>query len=240
MKWSRLHKCINKLIKQLYNIESTNISIEIKGGRKYNYDFLTTYNNIIKKLEFKHNVSKISACPQFLSMSSNNFIEKNSTTYDCFFYDNYISQIEKLYDIVKPTREEYIKYIHRSKYSNHLFFETLYDVENSDLNKKKEKKKIVDESIFEYLKIVKINLDDLTNKLQETQYNKFFILWNKKDFIIDKINENELKISNIIKIKNKNTLVLKTNSNTQIKMLLRWKNHIGVLYPAWQISLTRK
>ena len=153
---------------------------------------------------------------------------------------SYFSQIEKLYDIVKPTREEYIKYIHCSKYSNHLFFETLYDVEDFDLNKKKEKKKIVNESIFEYLEIVKINFDDLTNKLQETQYNKFFILWNKKDFIIDKINENELKILNIIEIKNKNTLVLKTNSNTQIKMLLRWKNHAGILYPAWQISLIRK
>ena len=240
LKWSRLHQCVNELTMELYKTKSSNISIEIKGGRMYNYDFLTIYKNITKKLEFKHNVSKISACPQFLSMSSNNFIEKNTITYHCFFYDNYISQIAKLYGIVRPDKDEYILYIHRSKYSNHLFFQTLYDVENVDLNKKKIKKEIVKKSIYEYLKIVKINVPSLVNKLQETQYNKFFILWNKKKFIIDKINKNELTILNIIEIKNKNTLVFKTNSNTKIKMLLRWKNHLGVLYPAWQISLTRK
>ena len=58
------------------------------------------------------------------------------------------------------------------------------------------------------------------------------------EFYKDTINIDELTVTKIEKI-TKNTLVLQTNSTSKINMLLRWKNHAGILFPAWQISITR-
>jgi predicted secreted protein len=42
-------------------------------------------------------------------------------------------------------------------------------------------------------------------------------------------------------IKNGNTIVLQSaaNPSTTFHLLLRWRNHKGILNPAWQISLKR-
>jgi ATP phosphoribosyltransferase regulatory subunit HisZ len=84
-----------------------------------------------------------------------------------------------------------------------------------------------------------LNVKYLNQKLIETQKNKVFLLWDTKIFHIETIKPYELTCSTIKNIKNNNTIVLNTESKGEIHMLLRWKNHIGVLYPAWQISLKR-
>ena len=71
------------------------------------------------------------------------------------------------------------------------------------------------------------------------------MLWNNEQFYLDSISEDEINIvpEKILKIgKNKlhNTLIIKTKNNkTEYHLLLRWKNHAGVLFPAWQIKFIR-
>ena len=98
---------------------------------------------------------------------------------------------------------------------------------------------LVDKSIDDFLNKNKdnINLEELSNKIFMSQSNKIFILYNikEKDFSIDIINNDEL--SGIYYLdKNKNNLVNKIIYETKsgknnIHMLLRWKNHAGILYP---------
>ena len=66
-----------------------------------------------------------------------------------------------------------------------------------------------------------------------------------EDISLKAIEDAQIKYAqNIIDlIKNKdgliNTIVCSTKSDTKVNMLLRWRNHAGILNPAWQISLKR-
>lgn len=76
------------------------------------------------------------------------------------------------------------------------------------------KKKIVYESIREYLnKIVILDIENMNNIFQTKQSNKHYILYHNNNFYQDTINNDELTIINIINIEN-----IKTN--TKIAMLL--------------------
>jgi hypothetical protein len=173
--------------------------------------------------------------PQFLSISANKFIK--SIDYAEYFYNNYISQLAKLIDIDIPNKKDYLKSIYSNDYSKLPIFEKLKENELSIMEKKKE---IVSLSIKKYLTdIIELDIDNMNKTFIEKQLNKDYILYYKDKFYSDKIRKEELEIIGIEKIKNNNTLVLNTNSNTKILMLLRWKNHIGILYPAWQISIIR-
>jgi len=47
-------------------------------------------------------------------------------------------------------------------------------------------------------------------------------------------------MTNIIGISNNNSLILKNKNGNFIKVLLRWKNGIGIAFPALQISFINK
>ena len=171
-----------------------------------------------------------------MSISSNNFCKDNG--YASFFYDNYIHKIAKLLTLEIPNKADYLKYVYNNNYDKLAFFREL------KLNEhliKKEKNKIVKESIGEYLhKHLILDIENLNKILVNKEDNKYYLLYKNGCFNFDKINKNELEIIEIKEIKNNNTLILTTKSNTKISMLLRWKNHIGILYPAWQIGLINR
>ena len=221
--------------------DTNNYKIEHKGGRNYNYDFLISYYNDVKiikeiKIEFKYNCNRLDKYPQFLSISSNNFIKDEG--YVSFFYDNYVNKLAQLLNIDIPEKNMYIKYIHNNDYDKLPFFRKLKDNESLI---KIQKNKLVNESISIYLNsIVNLNIELINKTLQEKEYNKEYLLFENHTFFKDKILDNELEITNIYIIKNNNTIILNTKSNTKIGMLLRWKNHKGILYPAWQISLINR
>jgi hypothetical protein len=48
-----------------------------------------------------------------------------------------------------------------------------------------------------------------------------------------------MDLTHVEGVKNGNTIVVVSKAGTKHNMLLRWKNHLGILYPAWQISLSR-
>jgi hypothetical protein len=241
IRWLELKVKLFDIIKNLSdNIDYDDIDIILKGGRKFNYDFEILYlsESLIinrKYIEFKYNTYMIDKYPQFLSISANKFIK--SIDYAEYFYNNYISQLAKLIDIDIPNKKDYLKSIYSNDYSKLPIFEKLKENELSIMEKKKE---IVSLSIKKYLTdIIELDIDNMNKTFIEKQLNKDYILYYKDKFYSDKIRKEELEIIGIEKIKNNNTLVLNTNSNTKILMLLRWKNHIGILYPAWQISIIR-
>ena len=101
--WNNLKIKLENIIK-LIGIHYNNLDIELKGGRKFNYDFI-----LYKNIEFKYNTTNINKYPQFLSISANKFI--SSIDYAEYFYDNYIDTIADLIQITKPNKKDYLKYI---------------------------------------------------------------------------------------------------------------------------------
>lgn len=235
-KWNTIR---TGLLRSLIETESDNYKIELKGGRNYNYDFIIKYNeNEIRKIEFKYNCSSIDKYPQFLSISSNNFIEDEG--YASYFYDNYLNKIGLLINISIPSKSDYLKYIHSNNYNTLSIFKEFKEQEKNS-KFKEEKKRIVSESISKYLNTkIKLNINEINKYFKEKEKNKYYLLYKNEKFKIDYIKDEELEVVEMKEIKNNNTLILTTKSSSYISMLLRWKNHLGVLYPAWQISLMRK
>lgn len=258
-------KFTQRLMEFLSNLFSTNqhtptgYTCRIMAGRNHNYDFLVTatYSGgippVSKKVEFKFNARRITGCPQFLSVSS-----KANTTYAEYFYDNCVERITTLYGInTAISRNDYLKTVHQTNYLKHEWFNTIYQLENEGDEKHKEKKRIVDDSIHTYLTDHYLadvdNLEEAiqfwNNKFRETQGDKIYMLYcpTEKKFYRDEITNRELTISaehmgiQMGRANNVHTLVFYTgeNGNTSIKLLLRWRNHAGVLNPAWQISIHR-
>lgn len=245
--WSDFREKLLKTINKIFEIDNY-ISLTCKpmAGRKYNYDFLISMklkNNLTMthKIELKFNSCKIDKCPQFLSLSSN-----FNTNYASFFYDKYLDEITALYSLPSITKEKYLKFVHQTDYEKDPWFKMLYDVEQIYI---KNKKTIVDTSIDDFISnaITSINTDLLTKKFIETQNGKMYLLYCpiKKQFYTDEIIIDELTLTGTYSLKQNrenliNTIVYDTLiPTTKISMLLRWRNHAGILNPAWQISINR-
>ena len=216
------------------------------GGRGANHDFEIFFykdDGLIKhipKAEFKHSVSRIDKMPEYFSPAADKpYFEK---VYADIFYDEYLDRVCAVYGLVKPDRETYLRLVYSNNYDKHPFFRTLYTMETSGTREQtKQKQEIVRESISKYLEstVHTINLQKLSTDIHNRQSNKLFILWNLTEFISDQLHDDEMELTHVEGIKNGNTVVVVSKAGTRHNMLLRWKNHLGVLYPAWQISLTR-
>jgi hypothetical protein len=220
-----------------------------------------------RKIEFKYGATNVNSVPQFLSLTTKKyqhmFREETATaaatatsiasqSYEVFWYHEYLDkyiacdpQLEKSQPSPpsKPSLEEYLRCIQNTNYGVNPFFEHLKKCEN---NFKKEKAAVVNKSISEYLSLFgsKIDLGIFTQKIRESQTDKTFILWGKnmKDMKchIDAILPEEMEDIQFRSIKNKNTIVLESSvTKTTYNLLLRWRNHKGILNPAWQISMKR-
>ena len=256
--WSRFIHRVKSALVQIFEDTGANqvgYTCTLAAGRTNNYDFLihridpsTLSNDSSKRIEFKFNTGKVTESPQFLSLSS-----KLNTSYAEFFYDSYVDRITDLYTLPRIDRSTYLSLVHTTTYLSHPWFKTIYDNESVDLNKKQLKKQLVDESIHIYLTTHYIPLltpeviANWNEKLATTQQDKTYMLYDvsKKIFIIDYISPMELTISKstmttrVNKSNHVHTLVFFTHKSTSIHMLLRWRNHAGVLNPAWQISIRR-
>lgn len=233
VKWYNVKTALNKYISSIGLGTCRCIRI---GGRNNNYDFDISDDTHTKHIEFKFGTTNVVNYPQIICLSA-----KYWTTYIEYFYTNYIHQIAELFELVEhiPTLEEYNKYISNTNYHKHVFFQKLY--ENETLHKY-EKKQIVETSINKYLsecmKYVKIQ--EIFDKLRSSQANKEYMCFKHYNIYYDTIHQDELEFDKIAYIKNNNTIVANTkNINTDMHILLRWKNHIGILNPALQIKIVR-
>ncbi len=232
VKWNAFLKtlCPHKYdfinIKKIANRKSYDLEIEYKQNDKVVYTVIG---------EYKHNSKSISKLPQFYSPPENK--RYISVNYAEYFYDTYLDTICQKASLQKPEKTLYLNSVYQNEYSVHPFFENL---KKSEETLYKEKQKIVRESIKDYLSkyASQIAVESLTNDLRQ-QSKKTFILWDLKEFRSDKIDPDELVIEKFEGVKRNNTVVVVSKAGTKHNMLLRWRNHLGVLFPAWQISLDR-
>ena len=239
-KWYTLATGLKDYIKLLELEHGKLIKVERKAGRNFNYDFLFIFENGNIQIEFKYGVKTITEYPEILSISSDNFVLNSNNTYAEYFYDNYLERIVNgitgVSRIKIPEKDFYLKNIYKSSV-NDPFFVKLKEINNF--------KETVDDSIDKYLEnVLKFDFESFQKKIKE-QRDKKFMLWKNNKFHMDSISNEELDIiheSHFKKGRNRlnNTVVIKNVSNTtEYHLLLRWKNHIGVLFPAWQIKFIR-
>ena len=226
-------------------------SIQQMGGRNHNYDFLVSYPPLSSavegqtvKIEFKYGTDSLTDLPQFLNLGADKPI--HSQTYAHFFYHgDYLTRITALYSITEPI-PSYSIYEHEVKKnsSKNPFFIQLKEAEALQPEHYKAKGSIVAESISAYLESVagSTNLDVLTAEFQRTQNDKVYVMYDPstQTFTTDRIVPAELVAVSVKGVRKGNVLVIQTaHPTTTLEMLLRWKNHNGILFPAWQISMKR-
>ncbi len=224
-------------------VEYDNILIKKMGGRKYNYDLEIKYlrgNDVVHemKAEFKHNCGCLDKLPEYYNAPENKGYIPAS--YAEYFYNNYVPHIANVAGLEVPTKENYMKYIYQSDYSKLPFFQGLKDSTNNEVLEVL--KTSAKESIRNYLDEYAMSIDfrEVARDIQRSQGGgKTFILWDCQTFTTDRLMPEELDIVNVNRVRNGNTIVLNSAAGTQHKLLLRWKNHLGILFPAWQISLER-
>ena len=225
--------------------EYTATKVEMKGGRKFNYDADVAFcseSGVIatRKIEFKNGGTNINELPQFLSLPAKSPIF--SDKYPEFWYDHFLDAylaIDPEITLPKPPREEYLQNVIKTNYDCSPFFAQL---KARELTLQKEKNKVVNQSITEYLtrNASMIQLDAFSEKVKETQSEKSYVLWSKGKFYLDSIAPQEMTNLQFQSVKNGNVVLVKGESNTVYSLLLRWRNHKGILNPAWQISMKRK
>jgi hypothetical protein len=245
--WAFINAKWKEFINTLCDKPFDDVRFKKMGGRNYNYDIEITFLNkktpvCVVKSEFKHNANSIDGLPEYLSPAANK--PYFDITYGDYFYDKYIDKVCSLSDqarLLKPTKPEYIRFLYQNEYKKNPFFSCLYETELVDKKFYNNKSELVKESIQTYLEtyLPTINLKMISDDIRKRQQGKIFILWNLKNFKSDYIRDDEMDIIQADTIKNKNTILAISKAGTIHEMLLRWKNHLGVLYPAWQISLTR-
>jgi hypothetical protein len=255
-KWCEFYSQLQNMIHQGFNAESyDSVSIKQTAGRKFNYDFIFTYkkNNIEvynTKIEFKFGCHTIFKLPQILQLNSdyewmvsqtaqnNEVVPSYQSYYYDFFMDRYL-QIDNRILPPKVSKEEYLKYIRNVDVTKcPLLFQEMkkYD----DKMYRKEKDLVVDESIKTYLELYKDHFDLIrfSNKLKESQTGKKYMMWMNGEFRMEVIPEQELEVKTILGLNKQANSILISSDKICYKVLLRWKNHKGILNPAWQISLS--
>jgi hypothetical protein len=220
----------------------TSIQIKRKGGRGANYDAEATFLNgttvvLTKKLEFKKGGTSINGLPQFLSLQVRAGLFEQ--TYDTFWYQNYLEAYrtcDKGLTVAVPDLTTYLKLVTATT-SKHPFFVQLKERESIA---QEEKSVVVKRSITDYLERFgsTIHTKAFAEKVRATQTDKVYLLWSKGTFHIDGLLAKEMTDMVFDSIKNGNTIVLRAGTTTY-HLLLRWRNHKGILNPAWQIAMHR-
>jgi hypothetical protein len=241
-KWRQVQTGWLEVLKGLCNTQFDTIKVVKMAGRSHNYDFEAHYKKdeqLVKteNIEFKYNSGSLDKIPQFLQLHENSGFLK--TSYAEFYYDNYLSKHISYISLLELIdKEQYLKYIKNVNYNCNIFFSNLKAAED-DANTKIAIDKLVKESISTYLSTYAndIDLNILKSRL-EAQSRKIFVMWKSGKFTKDRISiGQQLEYKGI---KNNNTIVVEDIEQRQeYHLLLRWKNHKGVLNPAWQISLYR-
>ena len=246
--WVQLYTRFHEALRTICGQEYGRVDIKKMAGRAHNYDLLATFYGTddieirIAKLEFKHNCSSLDKAPQILSLQDR-FGLIPAVSYAKYYYDTgldaYIATVGYIGE--KPNLDEYMALVCGTEYSRCPMTQYMYEVEAHGDNKK-QCTAIVKESISGYLDkyASTVDIDKLNAKLLDSQMDKYFLLWDLNRFGIHTYSQQDLRIRGEygMTIKNKNTIVLMSD-NYEYHLLLRWRNHAGILNPAWQIKVVR-
>jgi hypothetical protein len=247
-KWNILYNRFHTALQTICATQTySKVVIKTMAGRQHNYDFAAIFYDSDgveisrAKLEFKHNSKSLSKIPQILSLTDRHGLIQE-LSYSSYYYSNYLDAhlLAIGYDGAKPTLEEYMSLVSGIDYNKHPMFVFMKTAESAAT------KTIAKESIQKYLETHanQLNTTRLTAKLIESQQDKFFLLWDISDksnakFNIETLSVADLTITRVDRIKNKNAIVA-LSANYEFHLLLRWRNHAGIMNPAWQISLVKR
>lgn len=231
--WSSMR---DKLFSAVGSLGEGAFQLERKAGRGNTYDFLLKFaNGTTKKIEFKGMGSSIADQPQFLSLpdTTNRVL---GVSYAEFFYDTYLDQVLSCYPecVPKPSKEDYIRLVKNVNYDCHPMLKHLYAGE-----KNADKDALVDKSIHDYLVLYakQVNFGLLQAKLKDTQTGKVFLMWNGTNFYTQTFSDEMFVLPNEYSLKTGRNKLFHTLVIGNFNLLLRWRNHKGVLNPCWQIKL---
>jgi hypothetical protein len=100
---------------------------------------------------------------------------------------------------------------------------------------------VVNASITDYLTTYgkTIDIKSFSEKVKATQTDKIYVLWDNGKFCLDMLSESDMSNMVYHSIRNGNILEIKSGKAIY-GLLLRWRNHKGILNPAWQISMKRQ
>lgn len=243
--WRTVHaewlKAIATIAKDTAVPVYTSIQTVQKGGRGAHYDVEVHYMNgatcvATRNVEFKNGGLNISKLPQFLSLQAK--FKMFPVTYDAFWFENYLdAYLACDPGITEAKPETYLKLVPGTTYSVHPFFQQLKERESINQT---QKNAVVNQSIAAYLKRYgsTVDLALFAEKVRDTQTDKVYLLWHKGTFHMDSMRPAEMKDITYSSIKNGNVLELNAGG-TAYHLLLRWRNHKGIMNPAWQISMKR-
>jgi len=231
---------VSKLRHEFEIAEDAPVKAVLMAGRRHNYDISLSIGAKTFEIEFKYGASSVKDLPEFFNPAANKDYHQ-SESYARFFHRTALAQVCSLYDVTETMSEDaYVRKVHGTSKKPALF-RALYDAEKAGTEEQKAaKKKIVDDSIEEWLNLMKDKTDiaAIGADLVKSQGRKMFLLCKDGVFYSDSIPADALTLTGAVSVRKGKYLVLESKMpGTSIEMLLRWKNHAGVLYPAWQISL---
>lgn len=246
--WKKLKYEIDKYILDLCilnNLINQTQKCVHKAGRKNNYDLLLIINECISfNIEIKFNAKNVDETSQFVSpMKPSHYLE---TSYEKYYYDNYLSLLSKEFNLSLPNKEEYINKIHSDKpkcmveYQNKYYKgcknSSKYTGMEEDIKFYNKAKKLSSDSIKTFIMNNNLKMDELTNYLLNTQTNKVYMLYKNGNIYLQCINSKNYEIVSYKKEPELQRYVATTKTGIILKILLRWKNGNGIAYPAFQIS----
>jgi hypothetical protein len=236
-KWRHVKDSFESSLRALGGEGSMNVIA--RGGRNYNYDFEVVRSDCTHKVEFKFGGNSVESLPEFFNPAANKAFHPE--LYADLFYTDHLPAIADLYGLTPPPKEDYMRHVYKNT-SKHPFFVAFRAAESARPDLYSKKGKLVAASITAYLEKVKneTNLELLTEEFMRSQSGKHFLIWSNGEFHHDSISDAELTAKSVVGVRNGNILVIQSaEPKTRHEMLLRWKNHLGVLFPAWQISMRR-
>lgn len=247
-RWAKLKDEMNNYISKLClknNIQKNTQKCSHKAGRKHNYDFSLIINdNHPFNIEFKFNAQNISETPQFVSpMKPSQYLE---SSYEEYYYDNYLILLAKEFNFLLPERNEYLHKIHstspkcmiefQKKYYNGCTQSSKYTGIKEDIEFYNRAKELSEESIKTFITNNELKIDDLTEYLLKSQNNKTYMLYKNNKLHLEFINSDDYEIISYKKEPQLQRYLATTKTGIELKILLRWKNGNGIAYPAFQIS----
>lgn len=247
-RWYTLKNNIMDYIYSIYPSSNsnniTNISCVHKGGRKFNYDFEIKINDTIYNIELKFNAENIIDTPQFVSpMKPSQYL---SSSFENYYYDNYLPLLANIGNIQMPNKETYLKEIHQSepkciaefqkKYYNGCKKSSRFTGNLQDIMFYDEANRLSQISITNFIEKNELNIQLLTEHLKKTQISKHYMLYKHNKFYHQVVDISNYELVTYEKQPSKYRYIAKSKAGHSITILLRWKNGNGIAFPAFQIS----
>ena len=233
--------------------EYKRFQLDPRGGLKEHFDILilvyTMDSKVLTIIDFEF---KFKSMPQFANLfDKDSYIQPTLAEfwYDQGWVDRMCEPYTGLLKFQKPPRDEYLKGANKmmTKTFPDSFFKQFYLFDHSEdpnLSGTLKARRVdsVHQGIRAYLEAhgPKFNVEKLSKKLAEDQIGKLYGIWNPdlKTFKVLEYSKEEMAPTAFLRIERNNTIVLKAGPS-EMHLLLRWKNTLGITTPAWQISLHR-